>query len=146
MWEYIIWIFALLVANVLDSLTTELALNKLPENLKAKESNPFMNALFKRHKFLLANLLKYGLCVLIAVVCYLNQDLRSLKVVVILMSWVVFSNAYILIGRWITHKKILSPVHKVLVLLRVPESWHFVGIAVLLVSLTYFIAWFFRIA
>lgn len=145
MFEYYIWIFGLIVANILDSVTTELALNKLPEALKAKEYNPFMNALFKRRKYLLANLLKYGFCILISIACFITKDLQTLKVVVILMCWVVLNNTYILSGRWITHKKIVSPIHNLLVILKIPESWHYLGIMILLIGLTFAVAIIFNI-
>jgi hypothetical protein len=36
----------LIIFNILDSVTTHIALYKLPDNLKAKESNPLMAKLF----------------------------------------------------------------------------------------------------
>jgi hypothetical protein len=138
--QYVIWALLLLMANVLDSVTTTLALNKLPDNLKAQESNPLMNSLFKKRRFLLANLLKYGVVLFIIAYGIYSQQISTIQVCAVLIWLAVFNNAYILLGRIITKRKIKAPVHKLCSVLHIPESWHVVAIIIVLLGLTWVIS------
>jgi hypothetical protein len=139
---YIIWSLVLVVGNVLDSVSTHLALNKLPENLRATESNPIMNGFFKRHKVILATVIKHA--VILGIILYyslVTPLLYSVQLCAILIWLVVFNNLYILFGRLLTKRKIKSPMHKLISLIHIPEKFHFAVIIVVLMGLSLGIMW-----
>ncbi len=127
---------AILIAfNILDSVTTHIALYKLPDDLKAKESNPLMAKLFVRH-YKLAQAIKHT--VVSAAVAYLIifKDLYSLKVMATILGLVVLSNTYILIGRKVTGKRIDSPIRRLQRLLHVPDKLYYVLVAIIIFGLS----------
>jgi hypothetical protein len=140
---YVIWSLVLVIGNILDSVSTHLAMNKLPIELRATESNPLMGNLFKRHKVILATVLKHT--VIIGIILYyalVSPFLYSIQLLSVLIWLVVFNNLYILFGRMITKKKIKSPIHKVISFARIPEKFHFAIIIVVLFGLTLIIMHF----
>jgi hypothetical protein len=112
-------------------------MNKLPQDLRAKESNPLMNGLFKRRKVLLATVIKHA--VIIGIILYyalVSPFLYSVQLCAILLWLVVFNNLYILFGRMITKEKIKSPIHKLISLAHIPEKFHFLIIVIVLFGLS----------
>ena len=140
---YIAWALCLIMGNVLDSVSTYVALNKLPVNLRATESNPLMGGFFKHHKVILATVIKHG--IMLGIVVYyaiFSPNVYPIQLCTILIWLVVLSNLYILFGRIITRKKIKSPLHKVCEFLNVPEKWHFLAIIAILLIVSFTISRF----
>ena len=127
---------AILIAfNILDSIATHIALYKLPDDLKAKESNPIMAKLFVRH-YKLAQAIKHA--VVSAAVAYLiiHKDLYSLEVVATMLGMVVLNNTYILIGRKVTGKRIVSPIKRLQKLLHVPDRLYYMLVVIIILGLS----------
>lgn len=125
----------LIIFNILDSVTTHIALYKLPDDLKAKESNPLMAKLFGMH-YKLAQVIKHA-AVSIAVACLIiYKDLYSLEVLATMLGLVVLSNTYILIGRKVTGKRIESPIKRLQRILHVPDRLYYVLVAIIIFGLS----------
>lgn len=115
----------LIVFNILDSVTTHMALYKLPDDLKAKESNPIMARLFVNH-YKLAQTIKHTLVSAGVAYWIFSRDLYALEVLATMLGLVVLSNTYILIGRVVTGKRIDSPLRRLQRLLHVPDKLYYV--------------------
>jgi len=125
----------LIIFNILDSATTHIALYKLPDDLKAKESNPLMAKLFIKN-YKVAQIIKHALGAALVAYLIISRDLYSLEVITTMLGLVVLSNAYILIGRKITGKKIDSPIRRLQRLLHVPDKLHYVLVAIIIFGLS----------
>ncbi len=125
----------LIVFNVLDSVTTHIALYKLPGDLKAKESNPLMAKLFIKN-YKVAQAIKHT--VVSAAVAYfiISKDLHPLEIMATMLGLVVLSNTYILIGRKITGKRIDSPIRRLQRHLHVPDKLYYVLVVIIIFALT----------
>ena len=139
--EYFVIAFFVMVFNVLDSVTTHIALNKLPQDIKATESNPVMRGLLIKHP-LFAEIIKQGSVIGLITWVVLSHDLFTLKVMMLMLVLVVSSNTYLVVGRKVTRKKIKSPLHKLAVLLHIPNKVHFMFFVTVIFSASFSIAWF----
>lgn len=125
----------LIIFNILDSVTTHIALYKLPDDLRAKESNPFMAKLFIKN-YKVAQAIKHALISAAAVYFIMSDDLYSLEVGATMLGLVVLSNTYIVIGRKITGKRIDSPIRRLQRLLHVPDKLYYVLVAIIIFGLS----------
>jgi hypothetical protein len=130
---------AVIVLNVLDSITTYIGLYRMPPGLGGVEGNPLMAWLGSR-KFSVATAIKQSVGVGIAVAGFLTQAEFGLIVVVILYSLIVMNNTYILVRRAITRKPCRSPLVIVTDLLHIPEALRFPSILCLLLLVSGFLA------
>lgn len=111
-----------IVLNVLDSVTTEIGLHRLPTHLRGREVNPFMERLMKKSE-ILAKVFKQVLILgFVAYWVVIGEDF-GLKLFVIILSLVVLNNSYTLIGRLLTKKKIEAPVRKLQRVLNLPDRF-----------------------
>ncbi len=125
----------LIIFNILDSVTTHIALYKLPDNLKAKESNPLMAKLFIKN-YKVAQVIKHALGSVVVAYLIISEDLYSLEVIATMLGLVVLNNTYILIGRKIRGEKIDSPIRRLQRLLHVPDKLYYVLVAIIIFGLS----------
>ena len=125
----------LITFNILDSVTTHIALYKLPDDLKAKESNPLMARMFVRH-YKLAQGVKHAVVFIAAAFLIIDKDLFSLEVLATLLSLVVINNTYILIFRKVMGKRVDSPVRRLQRLLHIPDKFYYVLVGVIFIGLS----------
>ena len=128
----------LIIFNILDSITTHIALYKLPDHLRARESNPLMAKLFVKN-YKLAQIIKHTLVFAGAVYLIISNDLYSLELIATMLGLVVLNNAYILIGRMIMGKRIDSPIRRLQRLLHIPDKLYYVLVAIIIIALSIFI-------
>ncbi len=124
-----------IIFNILDSVTTHIALYKLPEDLKAKESNPLMAKLFIKN-YKVAQVIKHTLVSAAVAYFIVSRDLYSLEIIATMLGLVVLSNTYILIGRKITGNRIDSPIRRLQRLLHVPDKLYYVLVAIIIFALS----------
>ena len=135
-----------IIFNVLDSVSTHYALNKLPDNLKAKEANPMAASLMSKDP-LISDLVKHISVTMIVVFFVLLEQKALLLEITIMLGLVVASNAYLIFARKITKRKVGTPIHYLLNGIGIPrkyEFWIFIVIIVAVAILgTHFIlgAW-----
>jgi ABC-type phosphate/phosphonate transport system permease subunit len=125
----------LIIFNILDSVTTHIALYKLPDDLKAKESNPLMAKLFIRN-YKVAQIIKHVLVSAGVVYFIISKDLYSLEVIATMLGLVVLNNIYILVGRKLTGRRIDSPIRRLQRLLRVPDKLYYVVVVIVIFGLS----------
>ena len=109
MLEYLLIGGAVILFNVLDSVTTELGF-RLPEHLRAKESNPLAKPWLEKHPngfHAFKQLTMIGMVIWLVAV----EAIQALVVVAIMLGLVVINNSYILVGRKITKRKINTPFY-----------------------------------
>lgn len=112
MLPYIILGLCVIVLNILDDVTTYLALHKLPVGLRAEEGNPIMAELMEGGSALASTIKElYGL-LLVALFVYMKNDV-GLYCLLSLLAIVVISNSFCLVGRAITKRKIPSLIQLV---------------------------------
>lgn len=128
--EYLVPAIIAIVANVLDSVTTEIALNHLPEALKATEENPI--ARNKSGKvswwFNIWKLLVFPGFIALA---WKYHDIFTIWWLAIMLSMVVISNSEVIIVRLITRKHYYALWHYALQWFKIPhwlEYWVLVAI------------------
>lgn len=129
--EYLLIGGAVILFNVLDSVTTELGF-RLPEHLRAKEGNPMARPWLEKYPkgFHTFKQLAVVICVVILVAL---GAIQNLVILAILLGLVVINNSYILIGRKVTNRKIHTPFYKACKTCHIPEKWQF-GVWLLLVG------------
>lgn len=108
----------------LDSFSTYLALHRLPDDLKAHESNTLMLKLMNKNS-ILADVVKQLVTLGLVLVMYFSENLYGLELITVLLALVVASNFYTYFGRVITHKKISSPLYHLYLLTHLPEKAFF---------------------
>ncbi len=119
--EYILLALLGVFFNVMDSVTTHIGLNKLPESIRAEEGNPIAKWGLERHPVLF-EIAKQGFVV--GYVCYgvYARDIGVLAVIAILFGIVVANNTIPLLMLVITKRKSKSPLFKLASVLGIP-SW-----------------------
>ena len=121
-----------IIFNVLDSVSTHYALNKLPDNLKAKESNPFAAGIMSKDP-LISDLIKHiGLTMIVFFFVILKQKALLIEIA-IMFGLVVVSNTELIIARKITKRKVGTPFHYLMEKLKVPRKYEFWIFIVLIV-------------
>jgi uncharacterized membrane protein len=140
--NYIVWAVLAVVFNVLDSVTTHIALNKLPENVRAKEANFFMKGLMDKNP-LMADIIKQ--VVVIALVIYFifnrgeNGGEQSLAYFAMAFGIVVLSNTYTIIARLIRKRKVDSPLMFIPKLLHIPNKIDYLFIVAEIMGISFLI-------
>lgn len=113
-----------IVFNVLDSVSTHYALNKLPDNLKAKESNPFAAGLMNKDP-LISDLVKHiGVTMIVFFFVVLEQKALLIEIT-IMLGLVVVSNTELIVARKITKRKVTTPFGYLMDKLKVPKKFQF---------------------
>ncbi len=137
--DYIVLAVLAILFNVLDSVTTHIALNKLPVELRAKEANPLMRPLLLR-KPILATVIKQGLVVLLVLWSIAIQSRAGLVFIAVALGLVVINNSVVIIGRVKTHTKVPSPLYKVQKKLRIPDSLSFLFVILIIGGIAWVVA------
>ena len=128
----------LIIFNILDSITTHIVLYKLPDHLRARESNPLMAKLFAKN-YTLAHIIKHTMVFAGAIYLVISKDLYLLELIATMLGFVVLNNTYILIGRIIMGKRIDSPIRRLQKLLHIPDKLYYVLVALIITALSIFI-------
>lgn len=110
--------------NIGDSVSTHYALNHLPDNLKAKESNPFAANIMSKDP-LISDLIKHiGVTMIVFFFVVLQQKALLIEVT-IMLGLVVASNAELIIARKITKRKVNTPFGGLCEKLKIPKKYQF---------------------
>jgi hypothetical protein len=130
-----------IIFNVLDSTTTWYALNKMPDNLKAKESNPFAASIMNKDP-LIADLVKHiGVTMIVFFFVVLEQKALLIEIT-IMLGLVVASNTELIIARKITKRKVTTPFGYLCEKLKIPKKYQFFIFVVLIVVVAIFVTHF----
>jgi hypothetical protein len=113
-----------IVFNIGDSVSTHYALNHLPDNLKAKESNPFAAGIMNNDP-LISDLVKHiGLTMIVFFFVVLQQKALLIEIA-IMFGLVVVSNTELIIARKITKRKVATPFGYLCEKLKIPKKYQF---------------------
>lgn len=125
-----------IIFNVLDSITTHLALYKVPDHLRAEESNPIMAKLFTKN-YKVAQLIKHTSISAVVAYFIISDNLYLLEIVAVMVGLVVMNNMYVLLGTKLTGRDIELPIERLQRLFHVPDRFYNV-LAYGLVTITVF--------
>lgn len=131
-----------IIFNVLDSITTHIALYKSPDHVRAEESNPLLSKLFTKN-YKVAQIIKH--ISISAVVAYfiITRNLYLLELAAVIVGLVVMNNVYVLVGTRLTGKNIDLPMVALQRLLHVPDRFYnvlaYTFITIVIFSLSIFI-------
>jgi hypothetical protein len=117
-------IFIIMGLSALDSISTWLALFKLPDDLKAKEANTLMLKVINKN-LVWATIGKQLVTLALILFVYFSHGEYTLRLVATLLGLVVLSNFYIYFGRRITRRKIQSPFFDLYKYTHLPEKYYF---------------------
>jgi hypothetical protein len=113
-----------IVFNIGDSVSTHYALNHLPDNLKAKESNPFAAGIMNNDP-LISDLVKHiGLTMIVFFFVVLQQKALLIEIA-IMFGLVVTSNTELIIARKITKRKVTTPFGYLCEKLKILKKYQF---------------------
>jgi hypothetical protein len=119
-----------IIFNVFDSVSTWYALNKMPDNLKAKESNPFAAGIMSKDP-LISDLIKHiGVTMIVFFFVVLQQKALLIEIT-IMLGLVVASNTELIIARKITKRKVTTPFGYLCEKLKIPKKYQFFVFVVL---------------
>ena len=122
---------AIIMFNVLDSVTTELGF-RLPEHLRTEESNPFVKIFLKDHP-IYAHTVKQVAIIAIVAFLILVGDMRIILMSAVMLGLVVANNTYLWLGRKITKRKIPTPFYCACKACHIPDNcMYFVWVALTL--------------
>lgn len=110
--------------NILDSVSTHYALNKLPVELRAKEANPMAAGIMSKDP-LISDLIKHIAGTMIIVFFVLLKQKAVLIEITITLGLVVASNTQLIIARKITKRKVNGGFSYVCDKLKIPKKWQF---------------------
>ncbi len=130
MLHYIVLGLCVIVLNILDDVTTYVALHKLPVELRAEEGNPIMAGLMGSDSVLASTIKELGVLLLVTLLIYV-KDTSSLYFFVFVLTIVVVSNSFLLVGGVITKKKTGSLINLLETWCKIPKR--FSGLAGLLI-------------
>lgn len=139
--EIVAFALAVLVLNVMDSVTTNLGFRQYPDRELRGEANPAMRWLMLKSK-VVAEVLKQGF-VIGAVSLILVQDdaLFWLRYVAVMLGLVVLNNTYVFVSRAITKRKVISPLKALEEFLHIPDKYVYAVTVVILLFMTTAICW-----
>lgn len=132
-----------IVLNVLDSVTTELCLHKLPIGTRGREGNPIM-AWVMRKNGVLAEVIKHILILGIVIWFVVSKDIISLKFGVLAFSVVVLNNTYVLVVRWLAKKAVATPLRKLQLVCRIPDGLFYLLAIIIIFGSAFFGLWLWR--
>jgi Domain of unknown function (DUF5658) len=119
--------------NIGDSVSTHYALNHLPDNLKAKESNPFAAGIMSKDP-LISDLIKHiGVTMIVFFFIVLEQKALLIEIT-IMLGLVVLSNTELIIARKITKRKVSTPFGYVCEKLKIKPQYQFFIFVVLIIA------------
>lgn len=119
--QYILLALLGLFLNVLDSASTDIALNRLPEHLRAKEGNPIAVFGFRKNYWLF-HILKQLVGVAIVTLYVLGQNKVGLLFIIVLLSLVVINNVESLVERLVRKKKTMSMLFRLSKFCHIPKK------------------------
>ncbi len=126
--------------NVLDSITTSLCLTQYPDKELRGEGNPIQRSLMLKSK-VLAEVVKHGVCFICVVYSVALSSLSLLTFLSLTLGLTVLNNTFVVVSRAITKRKIISPIMKLMTLLRLPKKYSYVIAMVIITSLSLFICY-----
>lgn len=128
-----------IIFNVLDSITTHIALYKLPDHLRAKESNPLMATLFTKN-YKVAQVIKHTSISAVVAYFMISDNLYLLELAAVMVGLVVVNNLYVLVGIKLTGKNIDLPITRLQRLFHVSDRFYyllsFVLVTIIIFSLS----------
>ena len=110
--------------NIGDSVSTHYALNKMPVELRAKESNPMAAGIMSKDP-LISDLIKHIAVTMIVVFFVLLKQKALLIEITIMLGLVVASNTELIIARKITKRKVNSIFGYLCDKLKIPKKFQF---------------------
>lgn len=114
-----IWIVVALIMNVMDSVTTNLCLKQYPSPILKVETNPFMRRLMLKNRVLAEVVKQLGA---VAIIIIYRNDIQAIKFMCIMLTLVVANNSFIVISRYITKRKVQSPLAALQNVIPYPEA------------------------
>lgn len=130
--EVILIALAVMSLNVLDSLTTKFLFRLYPDKELKGEGNPIMRSLMLKN-FKLAEAIKQTGCLALVLYCLMADKMGVLKIILITLGLVVLNNAYLLISRAITKRKVQSPTESLRKILHIPSKYmYFIDMAIII--------------
>lgn len=136
--EIILTTLAVVVLNILDSVTTNIGFKQYPDKELKSEANPWMRYLMLKNKFL-AEATKQGVGLIIAGACLYHRDLLPAKYCTILLGLVVVNNSSLILSRLIVKRKINSPFLTLVRRIRLPDKSAFFIFIAFAIGLAYLI-------
>ena len=121
--------------NVLDSVSTHYALNKMPVELRAKEANPMAAGIMNKDP-LISDLIKHIAGTMIIVFFVLLKQKALLIEVAIMLCIVVMSNTELIIARKITKRKVNSLFGYLCHGLKIPAKYQFFVFIVITIAIS----------
>lgn len=116
----IVWSIIVIIFNIMDSVTTELAFRQYPDSTLRSEGNPLMRILMLKNRFISEVVKQIG--VLSLVIWLFNlKDINSIRFVAICFAIVVMNNSFIVISRSICKRKVISPMGKLQSMYHIPN-------------------------
>lgn len=139
--NFVAWAVIAVLFNVLDSVTTHIALNRLPETVRAKEANFIMRGLMEKHPLVADVVKQVGV---LALIFYFasnidNGGTTTVAFFAIAFGLVVCSNTYTIIARLILKRKVDSPIMALPKLLHLPDKIDYLFIVAEMLFLTWLI-------
>lgn len=125
--------------NVMDTITTEIGLHKLPDDIKVEEGNPIAVWGMKKNNLIFEILKQVYVVGVIGYYIY-KHNIFGLIVVASLFGLVVLNNSVTLILRNKTRKRIPAPFHIMVTVLRIPKKLAFIFIVLVLFAVSIGIA------
>ncbi len=130
--DVILIALAALLFNVLDSVTTKLALSQYPDKELKGEGNPLMRRLMLKSG-LLAEVLKQVGVLALVLWCLTSNDIQPLRFFAIMLGLVVLNNTYVVVSRAIAKRKVITPIEKLRRILHLPDKYTFI-MAIVIIS------------
>ncbi len=128
-----------IVFNVLDSITTHIALYKLPDQSTAKESNPLMAILFTKN-YKVAQVIKHTSISIVVAYFIISNELYMLELAAVMLGLVVMNNVYVLVGIKLTGRNLELPISRLQRLFHIPDRFYYllayVLVTIIIISLS----------
>ena len=120
--EYVLIGLLVMVLNVLDSVTTNLAFRQYPDKELKGEANPFMRKLMLKSS-VLAEVFKHGFVLIVVIWAVLSGELATMRVMALILCLVVANNTFVVVSRAITKRKVITPIEKLRRFLHMPDKY-----------------------
>ena len=127
--------------NIMDSGTTALCFRQYPDKELKGEANPIMRRLMLKSR-VGAEAVKHSFILGFTIYCVISHDIVTLKWFVILLGLVVINNSSILLARYISKRKITSPISKLCNLLHAPHSFGYLVALNIMIGIAFLITRF----
>lgn len=120
-----------MVLSVLDSYTTHLCFKQYPDKELKGEGNPIMRRLMLKNR-VLAEVFKHGFTFAICIWLVITNEMDTIRLLALALGLVVLNNAFVVVSRAITKRKVATPAERLRRALHMREKLTYV-VAILMV-------------